>query len=193
MATNEVLIKGGTQYSFQSSVYVPTGNSDLTTVSPTVVDLTLDEGGTGLSAGAAVNSDQVDLGAARPEQFTVTAAIEFFAAILAGSLVSFYWSYSENSAVGVGNVGNPDGVDGPYAGDGGGDVAESVKQMQLIGAFVTTDLVGVQKAKVGTFSPLGRFGQLIVVNDTATLICGTDDSESSVLMVGQITEIQAAA
>ncbi len=193
MATNDVLVKNGTLLSFQSSVYVPTGNNDLTDETPTVVDLTMDEGGTGLSAGAAINSDQVDLGAARAARYSLKAAIEFFAAILVGSVVTFYWSSSQHSSVGVGNDGRTDGVDGPYTGDGGGDVAESVKQMQFIGRFKTTDLVGVQIANVGIFSPAARYGQLVVVNDTATVICGTDDIESSVLMTPLVDEIQAAA
>jgi len=187
---NEILVKTKVEYSFQSSAYSPTGNNDLSSGTPTTVDLTLDEGGTGLAVAEAINSDLLDLGATRPGRLDVTAAIEFFAAIVAGSKVSFYWSPSANSGVAVGNPGHPDGVDGAYTGDGGGTVAESVKQLQFIGNFITTDLQGVQIAYVGWFEPHQRYGQLIVVNDTATVICGTDDIESSVLMSGIISEIQ---
>ena len=187
---NEIPIKTKVEYSFQSSVYVPTGVSDLSSGTPTVVDLTLDEGGTGLSDAAAINSDQVDLGALRPEKFKVTAAIEWFAAVSAGKTVDFYWSGSNNSAVAAGNPGKPDGVDGAYTGDGGGTVAESVVQMDYIGSFITTDLVGVQIAEVGTLVPDHQYGQLIVVNKSGTLLCGTDDIESSVLFTGILHEAQ---
>ncbi len=186
----EILQKTSDEYSFHSSVYAPTGVSDLSDGSPTTVDLTLDEGGTGLADGSAINSDQVDLGATRPTQFVVIAAIEWFAAVVAGESVDFYWSPSAHSAVGTGNPGKPDGVDGAYTGDGGGTVAESVLQMIYIGSMLTTDLIGVQQAMVGVFSPLLRYGQLIVVNNSGTLICGTDDIQSSILMAGIVDESQ---
>jgi len=185
----EVLQKTKVEYSFQSSSYSPTGNNDLSDGSPTVVDLSLGLTG-GVADGAAMNSDQVDLGAVRPHEFTLIAAIEFFAAVAAGKTIDFYWSPSANSSVGVGNPGDPDGVDGDYTGDGGGTVAETVLQMIWIGSFVTTDLVGVQKAIVGTFAPKLRYGQLVVVNRSGATICGTDDIETSILMSGTIPEGQ---
>lgn len=192
MATNNVDTILKTEWSFQSSVYVPTGTSDLSSGSPTVVDLTLDEGGTGLAAGAAANSDQVDLGATRPEWIDVIAALEWFAAVVAGEVVSMYWSGSANSNVANGNPGQPDGVDGLYTGDGS-TVAEAVKQMQFIGNHINNGKTGVQIANVGGFEPRLQYGQLIVFNETATLLCGTDDIESSVLLYGTIKNIAAAA
>ncbi len=191
MATNEILGKTKIEYSLHSSVYVPTGNNDLSTGSPTVIDLTLDEGGTGLSDTAAVNSDQVDLGAVRPDILTVKAAIEWFAAVVAGEIVEFYWSGSMNSGVGVGNPGGPDGVDGAYA-PGGFTVAEGVKQMWPIGNHINNGEIGVQICEIGTFPGFYRYGQLVVVNNSGAVVCGTDDIESSVLITGFIRDIQAA-
>ena len=192
MATNNVDTILKAEWSFQSSVYVPTGTSDLSSGSPTTVDLTLDEGGTGLAAGAAANSDLVDLGATRPEWIDVIAALEWFAAVVAGEVVSMYWSGSANSSVSAGNPGQPDGVDGLYSGDGS-TVAEAVKQMQFIGNHINNGKTGVQIADVGGFEPRLQYGQLIVFNETATLLCGTDDIESSVLLYGTIPNIAAAA
>ena len=183
---NVVNTKTGTEYSFQSASYSPTGVSDLSDGSPTVVDLTLSS----IAAAAAKNSDLVDLSQTRASRYTVIAAIEWFAAIVAGTPVDFYWSPSHNSSVTAGNPGNPDGVDGAWTGDGGGTVAETVNQLQYIGSFITTDLQGVQIAYVGSFSPAARYGQLIIVNNTATTLCGTDDIESSVLMAEILEEIQ---
>ncbi len=192
MATNNVDTILKAEWSFQSSVYVPTGTSDLSDGSPTTVDLTLDEGGTGLAAGAAVNSDLIDLGTTRPEWIDVIAALEWFAAVVAGEVVSMHWSGSANSSVSAGNPGQPDGVDGLYAGDGS-TVAEAVKQMQFIGNFINNGKTGLQIADVGGFEPRLQYGQLIVFNETATLLCGTDDIESSVLLYGTIPNIAAAA
>jgi len=108
-AQNEIQQKVTTEYSFQSSVYSPTGLSDMSSGTPTVVDFTCDEGGTGLADQAAVNSDQVDLGANHPTLFTVAATLEWFAAVVAGVSVDFYWSPSSNSEVDDGNPGEPDG------------------------------------------------------------------------------------
>lgn len=189
MATNAVHTKTLKEWSFQSGVYVPTGVSDLSDGTPEVVDLTISS----IAAGAAINSDQVDLGITRPQLMNLNGAFEWFAAITAGGFLSFYWSGSNHSGVGTGNPGKPDGVDGAYTGDGGGTVAESVPQMKFIGSFRTTDLQGVQIAYIGSFVPVFRYGQLIIVNNSSTTVCGTDDIESSILMSGLIDDIQAAA
>ncbi len=195
MTTNNVNTVLDQEWSFRSSVYVPTGNNDLSTGSPTAVDLTLDEGGTGLADTAAINSDQVDLGAILPTWIDVNAAIEWFAAVTADNNVAFYWAGSANSGVGIGNPGGVDGVDGLYAGAGdGGTDEQAVRNMKRIGLMTTeTHTAGhVQIAYIGGFKPQFRFGQLIVVNNSGTLICGTDDIESSVLFYGTMPQIQAA-
>ena len=82
MVTNLIAKTVTTEYSFQSSVYSPTGVSDLSSGAPTVIDFTMDEGGTGLSDGAAINSDKLDL-VTIPLELNFKAAIEYFAAISA--------------------------------------------------------------------------------------------------------------
>ena len=188
--SNDVLIAEQTPLLFHSSVYVPTGNDVLTDLAATTVDLSMDEGGTGLSVGAAIGSDKVDLTALRAARYSVSAAIEFFAAIAAGEAVDFYWSPSFHSTAALGNPGELSGVDGAWTGDGGGTVAETIRQLQYIGTFITTDLQAVQKASVGVFSPRARHGTLVMVNNTATAICGTDDIESAVLMMPEVDQVQ---
>lgn len=191
--TNEVHVKNNPPILFASSAHSPTAINDLTSQTPAqTCDLTLDVGAAGLADTEAANSDQCDLGATRAEWFAVVAALEWFAAVAAGGRVDFHWSPSDNSVVTDGNPGKPDGVDGAWTGDGGGTVAETVVQLQYVGSFFTTDLVGVQIAKVGLFRPWFRFGQLIVRNESGTLLCGTDDIESSVLMSPWPREIQDA-
>jgi len=185
MAT-EILVKQGTALAFKLASYSPTAVNDIDPAGSTTVDLTLSS----IAAAAAKNSDKVDLGATRANAFSVVAAIEWFAAVTAGGKVSFYWSPSNNATASDGNPGSPDGVDGAYTGDGGGTVAESVRQMQFIGTLTTTDLVGVQMAKVGEFSPQERYGQLIVVNNSSATLCGTDDIESAIVITPIIDESQ---
>lgn len=183
---SEALLKTKAEYSFHSASYSPTGNNALSSGSPTTVDLTM----ASLADGSAINSDQVDLGATRATEYFLLGAIEWFAAVAAGGRVDFYWSASSHSTVTIGNAGRTDGVDGAYTGDGGGTVAESVKQMIRIGAFITTDLVGVQIATIGSFFAPTQYGQLVVVNSSGTTICGTDDIESAILMTALVVEGQ---
>lgn len=186
---SENLLKSGIEYSFQSSSYSPTGTNDLSTGTPTVIDLT--QGLTsGIPVDGAMNSDQVDLGVTRPTDWLFIAAEEFFVAVAVGGRIEFYWSPSANSNAGDGNPGNPDGVDGDYTGDGGGTVDESVIQMIRIGSLITTDLIGVQKGVIGVLSTTLRFGQLVIVNKTSAIVCGTDDIETSVLMSSLLVEGQ---
>lgn len=188
---NEVLRKKKVEYIFRSSVYVPTGDNIISDGSPTVVDLTLDEGGTGLASGAAVESDQLDLGAVWPEEIFVKACLEWFAAVTAGNLVDMYWSPSANSTVSRGNPGSPSGVDSLYSPSGFTD-DEGVSQMIYIGSHTNNGNQATQIASVGiSFSPPERYGHLIVFNNSGTLLCGTDDIESAVLLYGYIPEVQS--
>jgi len=190
---NEILRKTKVEFSFQSGVYAPTGNNDLSSGSPAVVDLSLDRSGVGMADGTAVNSDQVDFGVTRFTLASVKAALEWFAAVSAGLTVDFYWSPSMNSGVGVGNPGGPDGIDGPYA-PSGFTVAEGVAQMLYIGSHRNNGELGVQIAQITPpegFPMLERFGQLIVFNNSGATVCLTDDIESSVLFAGEILEIAA--
>jgi len=194
---NEVLTKTKIEYSFQSSVYSPTADNDLSTGSPTVVAFTCDEGGTGLSNGTAVNSQQVDLGTTRPRIFHITANLEWFSTPSATNSVDFYWSPSSNSNAGVGNPGSPDGActntpataDCLYAPSGFTD-DEGVKQMMFVGAHINNGNAAPQLAYVGSFEPPMQYGQLIMFNKSGTALCATDDIESSVLMTGVIDEVQ---
>lgn len=187
---NEILIKVGTQLSFADHAgdFAPAAGTKLETGTPTDVDLAT----ASVSDAAAVNSDKVDLGATRAAQYSVDAAIEFAATPTAGSTVDLYWSPSPISAAGNGNPGKPDGVVGAYTGDGAGTVAESVKQMQFIGFFVSTDLptaTGVQVAHVGIFTPSQRYGQLVLVNNSGAAL-HSDDVETHVVMTPIVDEIQ---
>ncbi len=187
---NEVLVKVGTQLSFADHAgdFAAAAGTSLEVGTPTNVDLAT----ASLANGSAVNSDKVDLGATRAASFSCMAALEFAATPTAGATVDFYWSPSPQSTAANGNAGKADGVDGAYTGDGGGTVAESVRQMQRIGSFICTDLAtatGVQVAYVGTFSPAERYGQLVLVNNSGAAL-HSDDVENHVVLTPVIDEIQ---
>ena len=187
---NEVLLKVGTQISFADHAgdFNAAAGTSLEQGTPTNVDLAT----ASVSDAAGVNSDKVDLGATRAAQYAVDAALEFAATPAAGEVVELYWSASPDATAANGNPGKPDGVDGAYTGDGAGTLAESVKQMQLIGVFVCTDLptaTGVQVGHVGVFSPAHRYGQLVLVNNSGAAM-HSDDVENHVVMTPIVDEIQ---
>jgi len=62
--------------------------------------------------------------------------------------------------------------------------------MTFIGSHINNGNQDTQTAYIGTFSPLQRYGQLVMFNDSAVLLCGTDDIESSVLFTGIVNEVQ---
>ena len=79
MATQEVHIKnaiGAAILSFRSSSYSPTAINNIEPASATVVDLSLGLT-SGVAAGSAMNSDQIDLGTTRAPSYSVLAAIEW--------------------------------------------------------------------------------------------------------------------
>jgi len=188
-AQNAIQLQSTTEYSFESSVYSPTGLSDMSSGTPTVVDFTCDEGGTGLTDQTAVNSDQTDFGVNRPALFHVSSTLEWFAAVVAGVSVDFYWSPSSNSSVTAGNPGEPDGVDGLYSPTGFTN-EEGIQQMIYIGSHINNGNIDTQTAFIGTFAMPQRYGQLVMFNDSGALLCGTDDIETSVLFQGVQFEVQ---
>ena len=186
---NEVLVKTGTQISFADHAgdFAPAAANVIEVGTPTNVDLTL----TGLTDGAAVNSDKFNFGATRARQYSIDAVLEFAATPTAGDVVELYLVPSHNPTAGSGNPGRADGVDGAYTGDGGGTLDESVRQMIHIGQFVCTDLTTTtpQIAHCGVFEPPAQYGQLIVKNESGAAF-HSDDVEMNIVLTPIVDEIQ---
>ena len=109
---------------------------------------------------------KLDLNAARGRSFTVDADFELAATPTSGNVIELWWSPSPNATAGTDNRGNASGADAAYTGYSN-NIAASLKQCQLIGAFVCTSqaTATVQKAVVaGAFVPQHRYGSLIVWN-----------------------------
>lgn len=137
---------------------------------------------TGVADDAAAQSDKVDLGATRAEEFDVTAALENAATPTAGEVSEFYWAPSPSGTAGTANPGGVSGAAGAYTGYSS-NVEASLKQLQFIGDFVhTAQATGtVQIARVGSFRPKHRYGSLVIRNRSGSAY-HSDAVEMSVLV-----------
>ncbi len=154
----------------------------------TVDDVQIDLTGVVTTAGR--ESAKYDLGAVRAARYSVMATLEFATAPGTGELVSMYWAPSPNSTAANGNPMDIDGVDGA-APSGFSTLAELTAVCQYVGSFVCSADAStqVQTGIVGTFSPMERYGILIVVNDTAVTM-GADAIEMIITMTPIIDEAQ---
>ena len=186
---NEVLQKVGTQIIFADHGTDFIGGAAGTSLEVAGTDVQIDL--TSITTTNARNSVQVDLGATRARQYSVMAAIEMAASVVAGTVVTLYWAPSPNSTAGNGNPGGASGTDAAYTGTAASTVAESVLQLQRIGVFVCTDdATGtVQVATVGVFSPQERYGSLVVVNNTA-VSTHSDAVETHIVFNPIVDEVQ---
>ncbi len=117
----------------------------------------------GVSDGAARQSAKVDLGATRPEAYSVHAAFEYSPTHTIGAVTTLYWSPSPQTTAANANMGNVNGVDSPYTGYIN-NVSDSVKQLNRIGNYtVASGTLG--HGFVGIFSPPERYGSLVVFNN----------------------------
>jgi len=132
---------------------------------PTDVALTL----AGVADAAGRQSAKVDLGAARSSVYEVLGCVDFTGETPdASGTVDYYWAPSTSTTAGNGNVaGNSGGdADAPDGALGTITLAEFIAQCQYIGSLTTHDGASVQNGLVGTFMPSGRYGQLVVVNNS---------------------------
>lgn len=192
MATNDVLIKVGTQLTFADHATDFVGGAAKTSLEQAgSTDVQLDL--TSVADTAGRESAKVDLGAARAARYSVMATMEFAATPTAGALVELYWAPSPDGTAANGNPMNIDGVDAA-APSGIGTLAELVLVCQLIGKFVCTNdaTTAVQTGFVGVFSPAERYGILVVKNESGAAF-SSDAVETHIVFNPIIEEIQAAA
>ena len=190
MASGDVLITVGTQICFADfdGDFSAAAGTDLEVAGATQIEMNT----ASVADGAGVNSDKLDLGATRAPSYSVMAAIEFAASVVAGNTVDLYWAPSTQSTAANGNPGGVDGSDGAYTGTTGSTVAESVLQLHYIGSFITTDdaTTTVQVAYVGSFTPTERYGTLVLVNNSGVAL-HSDDVETHVVFNPNIPQGQS--
>ena len=163
---NEILVKHGTQIRFcVAGSFSPADNGTNWTIgTPTDVALTLNN----VANAAARQSTKVDLGATRAAKYEVLGCVDFTGETpSATGQVDYYWAPSTSNTGSDGNVAGNSGADGaaPDGALGSITLAEFLKQCQYIGTLYTHDGAVVQNGFVGVFSPVSRYGQLVVVNN----------------------------
>lgn len=144
-----------------------------------------------LAATAAQQGVKVDLGATRAARYDVTMRIEFDAAPASpGNPVSLWWAPSPSGVAGTANPGGVSGTDAAYTGTAGDSLADSIKQLQLVGVLVpTSDAAVVVNQQSFTFFPISRYGSIVVYNEANQALEG-DDIEMSIIFMPVIDEIQ---
>lgn len=122
---------------------------------------------TSIGAAAARQGAKVDLGDIRPRKWLVSVGIEFDVAPSSADTVEFYWAGSPSSTAGNANPGGTTGADAAYSGTAGDSLADSLPQLQFIGALIATADAAtvVQYQTVGVLEDVYRFGMPVVFNN----------------------------
>lgn len=139
----------------------------------------------GVANGAGRQSAKVDLGAKRAAAYSVFGAVDFTGETpTAGNTVDYYWAPSSSGTQATGNVAGNSGADAaaPDGALGSITLDEFLDQCQFIGSLVVHDGGVVQNGVVGTFAPLQRYGQLVVVNNSGDAF-EADDVEAHQVLV----------
>lgn len=183
---NEVLIKYGTQLLFADhatdfGAAPATAANSLIIGTPT--DVQMDLGAVAASGGSHQSAKTGDLGSTRAYRYVVDACLEFATAPADAGLVHFFWAPSPSATAGTGNVGGTSGSDASYTETNG-----SLGQLQFIGSMTVRNTT-INIGRVGVFSPLHRYGALVIENDASTAIATTAD-EVHITVTPIVDEIQ---
>jgi len=187
---NEILVKVGDQIRFcvAGSFSPADAGTDWTIGTPTDSPLTL----ASVANGAGRQSNKADLGATRARRYECLGCVDFTGETpTAGGTIDYYWAPSTSTTAGTGNVAGNSGADAAAPGGALGSItlAEFILQCVFIGSLVVHDGASVQNGIVGTFSPSGRYGQLVVVNNSGDAF-EADDVEMHQVLNPIIDEVQ---
>lgn len=177
------------QITFRDSTdYSPTAANDLRHASAVDTEVQLDL--TSVADTTARQSAKVDLGAERAQMYNVRCAFEMAATPTASEVIELYWAPSQHATAGTGNPANISGSDAAYSGYSS-NLANSIKQLQFIGAFVCTvqTTTTVQVGEVGIFDPPERYGSLVIKNESGASF-HSDAVESHIVFDPVVPEVQ---
>lgn len=186
---NEVLRKAGDVFLFADSTVNPAAANILASTR-TLVQFDP----AGLVTGGMVQSNKVDLGARRAPAYAVTMCLEMpSTAPVAGVPIELYWAPSPSGTAGTANPGGIAGASGTYVGGTGGTDDGGVKQLQFIGQMACQNIASAtyayQTAFIGTFSPVHRYGTLVLHNASGYTLSATK-TNNQVLFEPVIDEVQ---
>lgn len=148
---------------------------------------------TSLAAGSARQGAKADLGATRAAKYEVLAAVEFVAAsgVLSLEEVGIYLGFSPSATAANANPGGLSGSDAAYTGTAGDALADSLPQLEFVGALSTTtdNTTVVQYQKIGEVYAPSRYVIPVVYNNTTGAFVA-DAVEMYVAMLPIIDEVQ---
>lgn len=177
---NEILSKNGTQIVW----------ADVTDFGGSPVARTVQIDLTSLASTAARQGVKVDLGATRAARYDVTLRVEFDVAPTSSDIVSLWWAPSESAVAATANPGGVSGTDAAYTGTAGDSLADSIRQLQLVGELIcTSDAATVVNQQSWAFFPICRYGSPVVWNEADQAFEG-DAVEMSIIFTPVIDEIQ---
>ena len=151
---------------------------------------------TSVLAGAARQGAKKDFGVTRADLYEIFVAIEFASASVSSEVVSIYHAGSPSATAGNANPGGTSGADAGYTGTAGDSLADSLKQLILLGNLITTsdNTTTVQYGTIGFIpgSKILRYGMPVVFFDT-TGDAVADAVEMLIAYIPVNPDIQAAA
>jgi len=156
----------------------PTSGTSLVGTRTDQIDLT------GLAASDYRQSDKIDFGTSRAVNWMMRAAIEPVSAPAAGAVVEFFIGFSDSATAANNNPGNLSGSDADWNGYGAADTdaTEVVGQLVRIGQLVFGADDDVHVGEIGVFTPLLRYGIVVVRNGLAVAL-ESDAVEMSVHLI----------
>jgi hypothetical protein len=158
--------------------------------SPITVTITL-AGLTTSTTNGARQSAKIDFGATRAQTMLLRLQTAFTTAPTAGGAVEIYVAFSSSSTAASDNPVNLTGADAAYAGYGN-DVDQAKRQLVFVGVLsvsVTTSTTVPQVSDVGTFTPMDRYGQVIVCPRTSQPL-STNTTIHAVTIYPLVDEVQ---
>lgn len=168
----------------------PTAANDLRITSDGSFETNVQLDLTDLADAAARQSAKFDLGAHWARSYALRAAIEISNAPTAGAVIELYFGWTPNSTAANGNPGALTGSDAAYTGYNS-NLAATVLQLDGPYVFVcTADYTGtVQVAEIGIIKPRGRYGILVVKNESGDAL-HSDAVESNIVLDPIVDESQ---
>lgn len=170
----------------------PTAANDLriTTDGSNELDVQLDL--TSVANAAARQSAKFDFGAIRAPAYAVRCAFEIAPTPTAGNTIDLYMNFSQSATAATANMGGTSGSDAEYTGYSS-NLSASLKHLVYIGSFVCTAqaTTTIQIGSAGEFTPLGRYGSLVVVNNSGAAL-HSDAAEMNIVFDPVFTQAQAA-
>ncbi|KKM04497.1 hypothetical protein LCGC14_1763640 [marine sediment metagenome] len=151
---------------------------------------------TDLVAGAARQSDKIDFTANIDLEYILSVCVEWEVTpeIAAGETLEFYMAYSNSATAATANPGGVGGADAAYTGYSAGSLANSLKQLEFLGAMVMDNVITTDQAQIdmaiATFTPRQRYGTLVVYNAAASAALHSDMIETSFVFTPLTTQLQ---